>query len=307
MSVPADEDVGQSPVRITEPCVVDGMPDAVYHGDPVPTGSLSHSGLKTLLDCPQRFDHERRNGRPHKRVFDVGHAAHAQVLGVGLDTVIIDAPNYNTKAAQQARDAAYAAGKVPLLAKEQVDVEGMAAALRRHHTAGELFVPGRGHAERSLFWFDDEFGFWRRARLDWSTRLADGRLAIVDYKSTEYASLSNISSSLFKFGYYTQGPYYSDGARTLGLADDTAGIVCLFVFQERRPPYIVTVTEVHPEDWEWGRLQVRHGLDLYARCRDANHWPDYADGIVTTRLPRWATNSLTEQWRAGTLDVPESA
>lgn len=311
MSVPADGDAEQNQAeitprlpKITEPGVYDGMPDAVYHGDPVPGGSLSHSGLKSLLDCPARFDDDRRNGRHHVGAFDVGHAAHAQVLGVGLDVVIIEADDYKGKAAQQERRVAYAAGKVPVLTHEWAAVQAMAAKLRTHHTAGRLFVPGRGHAERSLFWFDVEFGFWRRARLDWSMRLPDGRFAIVDYKTTEYASPSNISSALFKFGYYTQDPFYCDGVRAVGLGDD---VVCLFVFQERRRPYLVTVAEVHPEDREWGRLQVRRGLDLYARCREANHWPDYADDIITARIPAWSRRTLTDQWRAGLMEVEDTA
>lgn len=313
MSLQPDPAAGQAPggkdqtaVTVTEPGVIDGMPDDVYHGDPVPGGSLSHSGLKTILDVPARFRHQQLHGRPHKRAYDLGHAVHAEVLGIGAPVQIIEARDYKTKAAQEERDAAYAAGEVPILRREWVQVQGMVEALRVHHTAGRLFVPGRGHAERSVFWYDDEFGIWRRARFDWSLRLPDGRFAMVDYKSVGKGTVSpgSIARKLYDFGYYTQDVYYSDGAEAVELGDDPA---FLFVFQETEPPYLVTVAQASVEARQWARLKIRQGLDLYARCRAANHWPDYAPDVIEVGLPRYAEYDLEAQWRAGMLTVEDVA
>jgi len=294
-----------APPAITQPCVIDGMPEDIYHGDPVrrPARSLSHSGFKTLTErCPARFVYEREHGRPGKREFDVGSGAHTLVLGNGPEFHVINARDYRTKKAQDERDKARAANKTPLLIGEFETVTAMATALRTHHTAGSLFAPGRGHAERSVFWFDYEFGIWRRARFDWCVYLPDGRLAIVDYKSGTTANPAELGRPVFNFGYYTQRVYYEDAARALDLAED---VVFLLVFQEKDPPYLTSVVELDDEAREWGRLKVRAGLELYAECATSDYWPDYTQslpgGIARVSLPRYAGRSLEDEWRAGSL------
>lgn len=306
--------VSTPPVQITEPCVIDGMTDEVYHGDPVKDAeSLSHSGMKTLAsDSPARYRWERDNGgRAPKRAFDLGHAAHAYALGVGQRLAVLDAKDYRSPAVRAKRDYARAQGLVPILEHEDAAARAMAKALRSNPRTGHLFEPGHGVPERAMFWYDERFGFWRRAKLDLTVRLADGRLAVVDYKSREgRVNADGISRALWDFGYYTQDPFYRDGLKALGLDDDP---VFLFVFQERNPPYFATVAEADPETKGWGRLKVDEGLDLYARCLESDVWPDYMrdeygnplplGSPLPVGLPRWATRDLAEQYRAGRLDI----
>jgi hypothetical protein len=295
------------PPSIITPCVVDGMSDEDYHRDPVAGGSLSHSGLKTFVTkSPAHFAWDRANGRKGSDAFDWGHAAHTEVLGTGLEIHRLENTDGRTKDGKAERAEVRARGAVPLKPEEYDAVKEMAAALRSHETAGGIFNPERGHAERSLFWYDERFGIWRRARYDFSTVLSDGRFAIVDYKSTKSADPDRIPFALYDFGYYTQDPYYLDGARALGLADpDPAASAFIFVFQEKTPPYPVTVVEIAPPDREWGRLKVAAGLDRYARCLAADDWPEYTSGIITVSLPRNAEYRLTEEWRSGALDVDD--
>jgi hypothetical protein len=167
---------------IDQPGVYD-IPADVYHSDPVAGGSLSSSGARKLLppSCPALFRHWADEGQEHKATFDLGHAAHAEVLGVGAPLAVVDADDWRTKAAKQQRDTAYAAGATPLLRNDYEQVHAMAAALRAHPVAGSLFTPGTGRAEQTLVWRDDEFGVWRRAMLDWLTE-SNGGLVVVDYK-----------------------------------------------------------------------------------------------------------------------------
>jgi hypothetical protein len=83
--------------------LIHGMSDAVYHGGP----ELSSSAMKTLLDSPARYQHERAN-RVEKSAYDLGHAVHAKILGAGLDVAVLDFPDYRTKAARDERDGARA-------------------------------------------------------------------------------------------------------------------------------------------------------------------------------------------------------
>ena len=140
------------PLVITEPGIYD-LSEEEYHGDPVPGGSLSFSGSKDLLapSCPAIYRWKRDHGQGHKRVFDFGHAAHLEVLGVGAEVAVIDEKDWRKKDAQLAQAEAYAAGKVPLLTHEAATVRAMGAALRADPLAAALFNPEHGIAEQSMF------------------------------------------------------------------------------------------------------------------------------------------------------------
>jgi hypothetical protein len=95
-----------------KPGLYDGLDEAEYHGH---KGSVSVSGAKKLLppSCPAIFKHERDQGQQQRDVFDFGKAAHKEALGVGPELVVVDADNWMTKAAKEAKAAAYADGSVP--------------------------------------------------------------------------------------------------------------------------------------------------------------------------------------------------
>lgn len=274
---------------IDQPGVYDLTAEA-YHADPVPGGSLSSSGARMLLapSCPALYRHRMDAGQGHRQVFDIGHAAHAEVLGIGAELAVIDADSYRTNAARAERDAAYAAGKTPLLVAEHEQVLGMATALREHPVASELFRPGHGEAEQALFWFDEEFGVWRRAMLDWSFYSpVTGQFIAADYKTTKSAEPDAISRAMSTYGYVQQDPYYLDGAIALGLAGDLPPAF-IFVFQEKEPPYLVTICQLNPESREWGQVLNRKALDVYRTCRETGHWPGYSDGVISVGIPGWA-------------------
>ena len=92
-TAPAPEAVSEV-VQETEATSYDGpawvdydMPEDAYHAH---EGSVSASELKRVLDCPARYQHERQVPRQPRTVFDVGHAAHAKVLGVGAPVTVIE-------------------------------------------------------------------------------------------------------------------------------------------------------------------------------------------------------------------------
>jgi hypothetical protein len=270
---------------IAQPGVYD-MPFDTYLADPVPGGSLSTSGAKTLLKaCPAIFAYEREHGRPEKAAFDFGHAAHSEILGDGMRIVVVEADDFRTKAAREARDQAYAEGATPLLRKDYQHVQAMGDALRSHPIAAKLLDPDRGTPEQSLFWIDQRTGVWRRARLDSLPHPGLGRMIVVDYKSTDSANPTDCARSIAKFGYHMQGACYLDGIRTLGLADDAA---FLLIFQEKTPPYLISVIEPSVTALRIGHERNQRAIDLFKHCTETNHWPAYVEGIELVDLPFWA-------------------
>lgn len=280
--------LAMEPTVITEPGVYD-LPDAEYHRDPVPGGSLSYSSSKRLLapSCPAVFAYEREHGQQHKAAYDLGHAAHAAVLGVGAEVVIIDAPDWKTKAAQDQRKAAYAAGKTPLLASEAETVEAMAVKLQEHPIASALLDAKHGKPEQSLFRQEERHGLWLRSRVDWLGATDDNGHAIVpDYKTTIAADPASISKTVATFGYHGQQAWYTDMVLALGLAESVS---FGFIFQLKTAPYLVTVVELDDLAVEAGRRRNDTAIDVYAACRASGQWPGYADDeILQVTLPTWA-------------------
>lgn len=282
MTVVADQ------IEITEPGVYD-IPFDAYHAHP----SLSSSGARRLLppSCPALFAYEREHGRPPKKEFDLGHAAHLLVLGQGARLEHIEADNYQTKAAQQQRDRAYADGAIPLLPGQYEQVKAMAAALRNHRAARALFAPGTGLPEQSLFWTDRATGAPLRARLDWLRNPGPGRLIIPDYKTCTSAATEKVGKSLADFGYHQQAAWYEDAVLALGLADEAAFVL---VCQEKTPPYLVNVVQPTPRATQLGRDLNRMAVQIYRQCTETGHWPGYSDDVELVPLPQWAENRALE-------------
>jgi hypothetical protein len=282
---------------VAEP-VVDGMPEETYHAHP----ALSNSGAKKLLSCPAKFKYERDHGQKPRQAFDVGHAFHAAVLGVGAPTAVVQvtakdgtkshAEDYRTKSAQEHRDAIRAEGKTPLLAAEADAVAAMVAAVRAHPEAGLLFDPdGGGRPEVSLFWDDWAHDVRRRARLDWLRDAGDGRAVVADLKSCASAEPDTFARSVFSYGYDMQEVFYSDGLRDLGLARD---VDFAFVAVEKDPPHVVQVYRLDVSWLRIGRRRVDRALQLFSECSRSGEWPGYAPEAAVLSPPRWVAREWDE-------------
>lgn len=290
--------------KITKPGIYPGVPDEVYHADPVEGGSLSSTGAREVLHCPAKFDHNRRNPRPPKREFDLGHAAHHLVLGVGPRLEVVDAMDYKTKDARAQRDAAYAAGAVPLLPWEYDQVEEMAAVLRAHRTASAL-LGGALHFELTLVWQDRLTGVMCRARIDCLSVAANGRVLIVDYKTAVSAEPRAIDRVVQDRGYHQQMDWYMAGVMELGLAKTAP--VPLLIVQEKTPPYVVTVSQISRSFLDMADVKNRAALELYALCSRTGHWPGYAEDVVMTTPPPWAERQFQEELDLGRYDIKGKA
>ncbi|MFJ2110546.1 PD-(D/E)XK nuclease-like domain-containing protein [Streptomyces sp. NPDC087850] len=285
------------PAVVTEPGVYDAMPIDVYHGDPVPAGSLSSTGARRLLapSCPAQFKWDRDNPQPPKREFDIGHAAHQIVLGEGPEIVVTEYDDWRTKAAREERDAIRYDGGVPLLVSEGEQVQAMADAIRQHPTAGRLFAADAGTAEQSLFWTDPRNGVWRRARPDWMPHRGDGRLIVVDYKTCRAADPAALAKAVYDHGYHQQAAWYLDGVKALDLHGDQEPAF-IFVFQTKTAPYLVHLVELDHPTLTLGAARNRRALDIYAECTATDTWPGFNDQITYLPLPPWAEKRDQEEY-----------
>ena len=295
---PKCDGTGQlGPVKISEPGVYD-LPVNEYHADPVEGGSLSSTGARLMLppNAPAIFKY-RRDHPLIKKDFDFGHAAHQLVLGAGPQIVVVEDewgkdPNEwrtnNVKArVQEVRDS----GAVPIKPNDYEVVQEMAAAIRDHPVASALI--SNGAPEQTLVWQDRRTGVWRRALLDWlPDGSASGRLIVSDYKTTNSANPDAIQKACYSYGYHQQADWYLDGVTSLELAEDPAFV---FIFQEKTPPYLVTVAELDVVALRLAREKNREAIDLYQECVAADRWPGYSDEIELIPLPAWVENKYLRE------------
>jgi hypothetical protein len=273
------------------PGIYDGISAPDYHADPCPEPSLSSSIAKLLcLSSPAhaRQDHPRLNpDAAHEEAerFDIGSAAHALLLEGDSGVVIVDAPDWRTKAAREARDAAYAAGKTPLLARAWADVEAMAIAARRQldaHTDGGAGMFTAGKAEQTLIWREDRV--WCRARFDWLRQPFDGDWAIDDYKSTSgSANPDSWTRAMFGMGFDLQAAWYRRGLQVLTGAD----AIFRFAVQETYPPYALSVIALGPDAMTIAEKKRLYALERWDECQRENAWPGYPTRTCWAELPPW--------------------
>ena len=273
---------------ISGPGVYDDMPDAIYHSDPTPDGSLSRSGAREILPpkTPAHFAWWRENGRAPKRVFDFGHVAHARALGRGLDVAVVDADDWKLKKHQEERKAAYADGKAPILRHESDTIDAMVAALRADKRAAPLFDLDRVKVEQSLFWTHARTKTMCRSRPDILLRTSRGDYIAADYKTAEHADAEAFGKSSADYGYHLQEWFTLEGLRALGL-DEAPRMV--WVVQEKRPPHLVNVVQLTAKASSYGRLKGEQAVTIYARCQAEGRWPGYGPGIELADLPGWVT------------------
>lgn len=261
-----------------EPGIYDGIDEMLYHADP----ALSHSGMKTLLDCPARYDWQRRHPRPDKKEFDLGHAAHAKLLGVGLDVVEVQADDWRTKAAKDQAAEARAAGAVPMLTKEIARVDAMVEAVLAHEGARAI-LDAADAVEQSMWW-TCELGVQIRGRVDLVASYADGTPCLVDLKTTTDASPIEWPKTVVKYRYDLQRAVYTDGWRTItGESPDFALIVV-----EKEPPHLTALYRLDLDFLDRGNRLYEQAVRTWIDCTETGQWPGYGTDFVELSPPGWA-------------------
>jgi PDDEXK-like uncharacterized protein DUF3799 len=235
-----------------------------------------------------------------KTDFDIGVATHLAVLEPNRQVdsiVLIEAGDYRTTRAREARDAARAEGKVPLLPYQYDIVRAIAGSIRTHPIAGEAFRGGE--AEVTLTWQDPETGVPCKARPDYLPAHSGW---LVDLKTASSANPRTWRDQAFRLGYHARAAWYLDGAETI-LAK--APEEYWFVIVEKEPPYLVSVVSFDQKSLEWGRRANRKACTLFARSIAENDWPSYREPgqnrerAFRVSLPPWALYQLQDREEAG--------
>lgn len=259
-----------------------------YHADLVDPDrpTLSSSIAQILCDrspAHARAAHPRLATTPvvvEAKHYDVGSAVHSLLLEPETALVCrVEAKDWKTKAAQEARVAARELGLIPLLDRDADKVEACVAAIRPQleaFNAAPAFLAGQ--IERTLVWERD--GVLCRARPD--SLLPD---AVDDLKTATSALPRKWTRTISDHGYDLQAAMYLDGVEAvLG----TRSVQWRWVVVEPYPPFAVTVVVPGADVLEVGRAKFLYALKWWRKCLDSGVWPAYPAEIVEADLPPWA-------------------
>lgn len=287
-------------MKITENCIINNMPENVYHGDPTPelvgfaeSTSASSSTLRELLeDTPQvaRAGIRRLNKeKPHSRQttsVEKGDIAHDYILLNQLSKFEI-APfdDWRKDAAKEQRDDIIARGKIPLnLSTQSVidDAKAMKDALFK-----KLSEPGcdfpllfrDGAAEQSAFAFDGQI--WNRARIDWLDKTYDN--LPVDYKTTALSFDKWIKYELWD-KYIYQALHY---VRVLNMIHERNDDRFLFVVQQSVEPYDVAFVMIDKTYHAEAQRQYDIARVRFIECTKTGIWPGVPAKTIHACPPPW--------------------
>lgn len=269
------------------------MDDATYHARP----ELSSTGVRRILDSPARFQWERAN-RVEKHAYDFGHAAHAKVLGVGLDVVtypgehLTPSGNASTKVTTRAWEAEQrAAGLAPVTPDDMDRIDALAEAVLAHPVARAL-LEQPGAAEVSAFGVDPETGVECRARFD---RLNTAQA--VDLKTTRgSAGPHGFAREAANYGYPIQEAHYGAVHAWATGADEPLPMA--FIVVEKAPPHLVAVHYFDEITRMVARELAAKARVTYAECVATDTWPGYSADPYVTQVPSWWLDQADDNYDA---------
>jgi hypothetical protein len=293
-------------MKITKPGLYKGILTDDYFADPCITPSLSQSIAKLIIDRSPlhgKFEHPRLapvraeddEFERYDKAKAIGNAAHKIILGRGKDLEIIRSNDFRNKAAKEARDAAYKAGKEPVLEKHletaTVMVASALAQLERHE-ASDAFKNGAG--EVVLVWQED--GIWFRQMVDW---LHDDLRTVDDMKTTGLSvAPHSLGMMMVNAGWDVQAAMAERGLDVL----DPAGAGrrrFRFIAQENNSPYALTVAQMGEAALTMGRKKLQVAVDIWRECIESGEWPGYINRVVVPEYPgfaeyRWLEREVNE-------------
>ena len=262
------------------PGITLGLPFAKYLALP----GLSASKLKHLMISPRNY----RWNEDHPNLTVSGSMA----LGTAAHTAILEPERFvdlykvyegtRRGKAWEAFQEENCYSEI-LTASEYADVCGMRDAIRSHPAAARYLQ--NGVAEVTIQWVDPSSGRAFKGRVDWVT-VVDGRLTLVDLKTTRDSSPRKFGADAYRLGYHIQFGLYVDG--WYHLTKETPRFVVLAV--ESKGPFEPAAFDVPEDVLMQGHEEYMGLLTQLKECEDSNTWPPRIQEEIPLTLPSWAVS-----------------
>lgn len=294
-----------------KPGIYRDVTEAEYRADPF-GGSFTQSLAKVLIDhSPLHAREESAMAEPREdddeaekyvKAQAIGNAVHKMMLERGKEIEVIDAKDFKKDIAKEARDAATAAGKVPILAKHMVIANRMVKRaheqLERHEDR-DAFTNGSG--EVMICWQED--GIWFRALVDWLTH--DLR-TIDDYKSSGLSVAEHVLGIRAETaGWHVQHAFIARGLDVLD-PEGAGRRRHRNIAQEQFHPFALNVMR-HSETWlTMGRKKVDAAVNRWKQSVRTNRWPGYSNRPIIPEFPAYREKAWLERELSGEFEQDPS-
>lgn len=269
------------------------MSDLIYHNH----HALSSTQVRQILDSPARYKWQLTQPPRTSDAFELGHAVHAKVLGVGGGIVEYPAEHLTASGAVSTKAATVAwadgqrnAGYIPITTAQARQVDAMAEAVLAHAEARALFEQP-GHPEASVFATCDETAIEMRARFDYlpasvtDRPYGSGDPVAVDLKTTRgRATPRDFGRSIHDYRYDVQQGHYLETLRLQTGRDD---VQMRFVVVEKAAPYFVAVHQLDDLYAAIGHDDARRARHTLRECIDTDTWPTGLEDIQYIDAPTW--------------------
>jgi hypothetical protein len=286
------------------------VPEAEYHADPCRFPSLSSSLISTILTgtmAAARAAHPKLNPAYEAEdvtQFDLGKVSHTLMLGEGDSIFVIDADDWRTKAAKEARADAIARGLQPVLLSVYEQAEIMVANTRAHLDRDEdnsrAFRQGCGIAEQvAIAALPTAYGDIQcRARIDWR----DNEKPIIwDYKTNRQgADPHDFSRYLFGQNRDVQDPFYAlIVAQILGC--EPQEVEFRYVVQSANEPFEAVVIQLDDQAREFAFERASWAMNRWAQSIAEDQWPAYRPRTHYITPPNYAMHQWADKISAELL------
>jgi PDDEXK-like domain of unknown function (DUF3799) len=292
-------------MRIIDAGIYFELESAVYFSDPCPSASLTQSLAKLILDKSPRhawlqspqlnpdWTPADKEGYDSDRA--IGNAAHAYMLGRGKQFEVMKFTNFRTKDAQEVRDEALDAGRVPILPHHDERARAMVQAasnqIDERFAFNVLFSLEEGDSEAVIAC--QHKGVWLRSMIDWVSK---DRLTVVDYKTGGMNCAPHaIDVKMKSAGVEIQAAFHELILDAIDPAN-AGRRQHIFVFQENQEPYALNAFPLSEEWMTYGRKQVAMAIDIWRNCMMTKQWPLYPIDSGCPPYPSYqATKLLTRE------------
>lgn len=279
-----------------------------YHMDPAPEPSLSSTVAKVLIaETPLHAWTISPRLNPNwesveNKAFDIGRAAHRQVLGVGdgyeaiPDDLLGSNGAANTKAAREFIDDCRSRGVTPLKSDEVAMIGEIADKVGAALAEMGMSVDPSHSEVAMLARFD---GVWNRCMFD---NLPPGKTYALDLKTTAGSAHPDaLAKTVVDRGYDISAAHYLRILKELTGEERTMR----FVFVEKSPPFEVGVVELWSDgemrpasDYEpdealtgdWfadAEQKLSRARRQWRACLDRRQWPGYPRRVAQIAAPTW--------------------
>lgn len=235
----------------------------------------------------------RREEEEWDEAKNLGTLCHKLLLG-GRDIVVVEAKDWRTNAAKEARDAALADGKIPVLTQKLAIAHALKDKVLDELTARGIKLSGE--SEKTVQWTSPG-GVKCEGTLDhWIEKSA----TILDLKFTGMsAAPESVARLMVNMGADIQAAAYTQAMATLH--PELAGrIKFLFIYIEVEAPHALSVVRPGGAMRHLGESKWSRACELWAKYLaeygTEKPWPGYSTEIVDVDPPAWAMSADLEAW-----------